>query len=172
MERDDPGTREVQVSVLVGKPFGVQMTSLPLADLRNAEGRDLGCSEWIAVDQDTINLFAEATGDHNWVHVDAQRAADGPYGTTIAHGYLLLSLLARLLPQVLRISDRRFGLNYGIDHLRFTSPVLSGSRIRLHATVGSVEVRQERTLYRLAVSLEVEATEKPAMVAQLVFLAA
>ena len=102
-------------------------------------GRKLGTSEWFTVDQKTIDLFAEATGDHQWIHVDVERAArEMPGGKTIAHGFLTLSLLPRLAPTIYRIKQRSRALNYGTNKVRFTAMVPSGSRVRLHLTVKAV----------------------------------
>ncbi len=103
-------------------------TSAP--ELRAAVGQELGVSDWLEVDQKRIDLFADATGDHQWIHVDPERAAEGPFGSTIAHGYLTLSLLPALVPQILRVEGVRMGVNYGTDKVRFPAPVPVGSRLR------------------------------------------
>ena len=146
-------------------------TELSLADLEGATDLELEPSEWVTVEQRAIELFAEATGDHNWIHVDAERAAEGPFGTTVAHGYLSLSLLPMLAATVLRIPDARMGLNYGIEKIRFTAPVPSGSQVRLRATVRSAERRGEGVLYRLGVEVEIQGSEKPALVGEVLYLA-
>jgi acyl dehydratase len=145
-------------------------TELTLAELEGATDLELEPSEWVTVEQRAIDLFAEATGDHNWIHVDPERAAQGPFGTTVAHGYLSLSLLPWLAGTVLRITDARMGLNYGIEKIRFTAPVPSGSQVRLHATVHSAERRGEGVLYRFGVELEIQAADKPALVGEVVYL--
>lgn len=99
------------------------------AALRAAVGTTLGTSRWITVDQNMIDLFAAATGDHQWIHTDPDRAADGPYGSTIAHGFLTLALLAPISQQVMSVASARMAINYGLDKVRFISPVLSGSRV-------------------------------------------
>src|SRR6266487_5999417 len=104
-------------------------TELTLKELAEAKDRDLGASPWVRIDQRHIDLFAEATGDHQWIHVDPEAAAQGPFGTTIAHGYLTLSLLPALLSEVLRVTDARMGVNYGVERARFTAPVRSGTRV-------------------------------------------
>lgn len=91
-------------------------------ELREAIGQELGTSDWLEIDQKRIDLFAEATGDHQWIHVDPARAAEGPFGTTIAHGYLTLSLLPALVPQIMRVEGMRMGVNYGVNKVRFPSP--------------------------------------------------
>ncbi|MER0246453.1 MaoC family dehydratase [Streptomyces sp. HSW2009] len=98
--------------------------------LQQAIGAELGPSEWLEVDQRRIDLFAEATGDHQWIHVDPQRAATGPFGTTIAHGYLTLALVPAFFPQLLRVEGVRMGVNYGVNKVRFPAPVPVGSRLR------------------------------------------
>ena len=104
-------------------------------DIYQLVGNDIGTSEWFEVTQDLIDGFADLTGDHQWIHTDPQRAASGPFGTTIAHGYLTLSLLVPLLDEVLVIENRTSSVNYGLDKVRFPAPVPSGSRVRLAATL-------------------------------------
>ena len=107
------------------------MTSFEhLADLQSRVGEEVGVSEWITVDQNRIKLFADATGDHQWIHIDAERAAKGPFGTTIAHGFLTLSLLPEMSASAFQVLDTRMGVNYGLDRVRFPAPVPSGSRLR------------------------------------------
>ena len=107
------------------------MTSFEhLADLQARVGEEVGVSEWITVDQNRINLFADATGDHQWIHIDAERAAKGPFGTTIAHGFLTLSLLPEMSASAFEVLDTRMGVNYGLDRVRFPAPVPAGSRLR------------------------------------------
>jgi len=101
---------------------------MTIAEFEQVGERELGTSSWITIEQRNIDLFAEATGDHQWIHVDPEAAAQGPFGTTIAHGYLTLSLLPVMLSEVLSITDARMGINYGVERARFTSPVPSGSR--------------------------------------------
>src|SRR5437667_8970748 len=110
-----------------------------MTDLK--EGAEFGPSSWIDVPQERIDAFAEATGDRQWIHVDPERAAAGPFGTTVAHGYLTLSLLPMLLAEVISVSDSQMGVNYGTEKLRFTAPVPSGSRVRLHAKLLRAERR-------------------------------
>src|ERR671926_318724 len=101
-------------------------TTLTLAELEQSVDRDLGASEWHEITQEQIDLFAQATGDHQWIHVDPERAADGPFGTTVAHGYLTLSMLPMMLGEIVSVSDAVMGLNYGTEKVRFTSPVAVG----------------------------------------------
>jgi acyl dehydratase len=145
-------------------------TELTLAELEGATDLELEPSGWVTVEQRQIELFAEATGDHNWIHVDPERAAQGPFGTTVAHGYLSLSLLPMLAGTVLRVPEARMGVNYGIEKIRFTAPVPSGSQVRLKATVRSAERRGEGVLYRLGVELEIQGADKPALVGEVVYL--
>lgn len=147
------------------------MTTLTMADLQGATELDLGASDWITITQEQVNLFADATGDHQWIHVDEERAAGGPFGQTVAHGYLTLSLVAQLLPQVLRIEDSGMGVNYGVDRVRFTSPVRVGSRVRLTATLSGSEPRGGGLLNRVGVQMEIEGEERPAMVGEVLVLA-
>ncbi|WP_353816615.1 MaoC family dehydratase [Agromyces sp. SYSU T00266] len=113
-------------------------TTISITDLPTLAGVDLGYSDWLEVGQDRIDLFAHATGDDQWIHLDAERARTGPFGTTIAHGFLSLALIAPLWEQVLTVTGSSMSVNYGIDRLRFISPVPAGSAVRLHSTVESV----------------------------------
>ena len=145
-------------------------TTLTLAELEGAEERDLGTSEWVAIDQEQVNQFAEATHDRQWIHVDPEAAARGPFGGTVAHGYLTLALLPHLVSQVLNVSDARMGINYGTERIRFTAPVPVGSRVRLKAKLLGAERRGEGILYRVGVEIEIEGAEKPALVGEVVYL--
>jgi acyl dehydratase len=146
--------------------------SLTLAELEEAKDLQLGASSWHTIDQERINTFAEATGDHQWIHVDPDAAANGPFGTTVAHGYLTLSLLPMLLSEVVSVSDAAMGLNYGTEKIRFTAPVPSGSRVRLHAKLNSSERKGPSVLYRMGVEIEIEGQQKPALVGEVVYMAA
>jgi acyl dehydratase len=141
-----------------------------LEELEAGGERDLGASSWHTIDQRSIDLFAEATGDHQWIHVDAERAAAGPFGTTIAHGYLTLSLLPLLLREVFAVEGARMGINYGTDRIRFTAPVPSGSRVRVAARLLSTERRAGGVLCRLGVTVEIEGAERPACVGEVLML--
>jgi acyl dehydratase len=145
-------------------------TNLTLAELEASADRDLGTSEWETIDQEQINLFAEATHDHQWIHVDPEMAAQGPFGTTVAHGYLTLSMLPYFVSQVLNVSDVKMGINYGTEKIRFTSPVPVGSQVRLKATLRGSERRGEGILYRLGVEVEIRDAEKPALVGEVLYL--
>jgi acyl dehydratase len=145
-------------------------TKLTLAELEASEERDLGTSDWETVDQHQIDLFAEATHDHQWIHVDPEMAAQGPFGTTVAHGYLSLSMLPYFVSQVLSVSDARMGINYGTEKIRFTAPVPVGSQVRLKAALRSSERRGDGVLYRIAVEIEIRDSEKPALVGEVLYL--
>ena len=145
--------------------------ALTIAELENTQRLDLGASDWVEITQERIDLFAEATGDHQWIHVDAERAANGPFGTTIAHGYLLLALLPTLLADIFTVSDQTMGVNYGIERLRFTSAVAAGSRVRARAEISSVQRRGDALAFQVGVSLEIDGSEKPALVGEVVYLA-
>jgi acyl dehydratase len=141
-------------------------TRLTIGELELVQGLDLGTSSWHRVDQERIDRFAEATGDHQWIHVDPEAAAQGPFGGTIAHGYLSLSMLPLLMSEVLSVTDSGMGINYGVDRIRFTAPVPSGSEVRLHATLRSAERRGEGVLCRVGVEVEIRGAEKPALVGE------
>ena len=145
-------------------------TTLTLEELEHGGERDLGATDWVTLDQDRVNQFAEATGDHQWIHVDPEAAKAGPFGGTIAHGYLSLSLLPALLGDVISVPDAQMGVNYGIDRVRFTSPVPSGSEVRLHAKLLSGEPRGEGVLYKVGVQIEIKGAEKPALVGEVLYL--
>ncbi len=136
--------------------------------LRAAVGEQLGISDWLTVDQQRIDLFAEATGDHQWIHTDPERAAHGPFGSTIGHGFLTLSLLPALLPGVLRVEGVRMALNYGVNKVRFPSPLPSGSRIRATGSLASVTDVPDGVQTALAVTVEREGGTKPVCAAETV----
>ncbi|MBI1733623.1 MAG: MaoC family dehydratase [Candidatus Rokubacteria bacterium] len=137
-------------------------------DLKTLIGRELGPSEWITIDQPTIDKFADATGDHQWIHVDVERARrDMPGGKTIAHGLLTLSLVPRLAATLLRVEKRRHGINYGLNKVRFITPVPAGSRVRLRQVIASVEAVEENGVRITSdMTVELEGAPKPAVVAQ------
>jgi acyl dehydratase len=145
-------------------------TKLTLAELEGAEERDLGTSDWETITQEQVNGFAEATKDHQWIHVDPDLAKQGPFGTTVAHGYLSLALLPYFMSQVLNVTDARMGINYGTEKVRFTAPVPVGSEVRLKARLLSSERRGEGVLYRVGVEIEIRGAEKPALVGEVVYL--
>ena len=146
-------------------------TKLTIDELERSPERDLGASSWHPIEQHHIELFAEATGDHQWIHVDPELAAQGPFGTTIAHGYLSLSMLPMLLSEIVNVTDSRMGINYGIDRIRFTAAVPSGSEVRLKAKLLGAERRGEGVRYRVGVEVEIKDQEKPALVGEVVYLA-
>jgi acyl dehydratase len=146
-------------------------TTMTLAELEGAVDRELGTSDWHQVTQAQINQFAEATGDHQWIHVDPEAAANGPFGTTVAHGYLTLSMLPMMLSEVVSVSDAVMGVNYGTEKVRFTSPVPSGSRVRLHAKLARTERRGPSVVWTVGVQIEIEGKEKPALVGEVVYMA-
>ncbi|MBO9578579.1 MAG: MaoC family dehydratase [Microbacteriaceae bacterium] len=135
-----------------------------IAELPSLEGRDLGASSWMEVSQARIDTFADATDDHQYIHVDPERAASGPFGTTIAHGFLTLSLFIPLWSEILEVSDASTLVNYGLDRVRFTSPVPAGSKVRLKATLKTVA--EVKGGYQLHVdgAIEIEGQERPAVV--------
>jgi acyl dehydratase len=131
-----------------------------------AVGKPLGQSDWLTITQERINQFADATDDHQWIHVDAARAKAGPFGTTIAHGYLTLSLMAKFLPQLIQVHGLKLGLNYGTDKVRFPSPVKTGARIRAKGEMVSAEKTKDGGLQvTIRVTVETEGESKPACVA-------
>jgi acyl dehydratase len=139
-----------------------------LADLPGLAGTEIGTSDWVTVTQERIDTFADATDDHQWIHVDPERAATGPFGAPIAHGFLTLSLFIPLWSQLLEVTDATTLVNYGLDKVRFTSPVKAGSRVRLVATLSSVT--EVKGGLQLAVSgvLELEGSERPALVVEFI----
>jgi acyl dehydratase len=147
-------------------------TTLTLAELEAGAERELGTSDWHEIAQEQIDLFAKATGDHQWIHVDPEAAANGPFGTTVAHGYLTLSMLPMLLSEVVSVTDAVMGVNYGTEKIRFTSPVPSGSRVRLHAKLVRAERRGPSVVWTVGVQVEIEGKAKPALVGEVVYMAA
>jgi len=135
-----------------------------VAELPSLEGKELGSSGWLEVSQQRIDTFADATDDHQYIHVDPERAKDGPFGTTIAHGFLTLSLFIPLWSEILEVSDASTLVNYGLDKVRFTSPVPAGSKVRLTATLKTVA--EVKGGYQLHVDgiIEIEGQERPAVV--------
>ena len=131
-------------------------------------GEQLGESDWLQVDQDRINQFADATGDHQWIHVDLEKAKQGPFGTTIAHGFLTLSLIPALTGGLLKIDGVRMGINYGLNRVRFPSPVKVGSRVKASVRNVSVEDVQGGVQIVNEVTISIEGEAKPACVAETV----
>jgi acyl dehydratase len=139
-----------------------------LADLQPLAGQEIGCSGWMLIDQPRINQFAQATGDHQWIHTDPARAADGPFGAPVAHGFLTLSLLPALLETAFVIDDVHMGVNYGLNRVRFMSPVRVGSRVRGRFKLVSYEPLEGGAQLTVDATIEIEGAEKPACVAQTV----
>jgi acyl dehydratase len=132
-------------------------------------GQHLGYSEWHQITQEQINAFADATGDHQWIHVDSERAADGPFGTTIAHGYLTLSLTPLVLHEIYDVQGIALAINYGLNKVRFPAPVPVGSKVRAGASLDTVEEVSGGVQVTLGVTYEIEGAAKPACVAEVVF---
>lgn len=137
-----------------------------LRDLADLVGQDLGTSDWVEIDQARINQFAEATGDHQWIHIDPARAAAGPFGAPIAHGFLTLSLLPLLFETGFAIDDVRMGVNYGLNKVRFTNPVKVGSRVRGQFTLQRFEPIEGGAQMTVVATIEIEGQSKPACVAE------
>ena len=137
-----------------------------LQDMQSQVGQEIGVSEWISVDQKRIDQFAEATGDHQWIHVDPVKAAQSPFGTTIAHGFLTLSLMPELFATAFAIDDVRMGVNYGLNKVRFTAPVPSGSRVRGHFVLHGFHPIEGGAQLTVEVKVELEGSSKPACVAE------
>jgi acyl dehydratase len=145
-------------------------TANGLTEIKALAGKDLGHTGWLAITQDRVGTFADATDDHQWIHVDPERARSGPFGTTIAHGYLTLSLLIPLFNDLLTIQGVRLSVNYGLEKVRFPSPVPVGSKIRLAGTVVSVEdVPGDGVQMTLDFTIEIDGSAKPACVARAVY---
>src|SRR3954449_4049373 len=141
-----------------------------LDEVAASSGEELGSSDWLTIEQDRVDRFAEATGDHQWIHVDAERAASGPFGGTIAHGYLTLSLVPLLGSEVFSLETPGAKLNYGVNKVRFPHPVRVGSRIRDHVTMGEVTDLPAGKQLTLRHTIEIEGQAKPACVAETVVL--
>jgi acyl dehydratase len=137
-------------------------------ELAEAVGTEVGASEWLVIEQDRINGFAEATGDHQWIHVDEAAAKDGPFGSTIAHGFLTLSLLPMLTAQIYRVDGVRMGINYGLNRVRFISPVRVGSALRAVMTLQALDDLPDVGAVQITanVVVEIRGAEKPAAVAE------
>jgi acyl dehydratase len=140
-----------------------------IEEIKSLAGKDLGKSAWLEITQDRVNLFADATDDHQWIHVDPERAKSGPFGVAIAHGYLTLSLAPVLLNKVIRVDNMKFGVNYGANKVRFPSPVPVGSDLRMGVTVGGVDDVEGGVQVTFDLVMEVRDAPKPACVAQVVY---
>ncbi|MEO5734079.1 MAG: MaoC family dehydratase [Rubrivivax sp.] len=139
-----------------------------LSDLQSIVGSELGSSDWLTIAQDRIDRFADATGDHQWIHVDPTRAAAGPFGATVAHGFLTLSLLPLLLEQAFAVDDVRMGINYGLNRVRFMSPVRVGSRVRGRFRLIGYEALEGGAQLVTEATIELDGASKPACVAEAV----
>lgn len=140
-----------------------------LAELATCVGQEIAVSDWITITQQQVNTFADATGDHQWIHVDAEKAKAGPFGGTIAHGFLTLSLLPRFLESSVVINDVRMGINYGLNKVRFVNPVLVGSRLRARMSLAASEnIENNGKQMVWDITIEIEGKDKPACVAQAV----
>jgi acyl dehydratase len=148
------------------------MATVEFKDVAGLVGQEVGVSDWLEITQERVNQFADATGDHQWIHVDVERAKrEMPGGKTIAHGYLTLSLVPRLMATLLRVTKRSRGINYGSNKVRFTSPVPAGARVRLRSRVAGVEpVEGEGVRVTSQVTVEIEGQERPALVAEIIGL--
>ena len=141
-----------------------------IAGLKELVGTHLGYSDWLEITQERVNTFADATGDHQWIHVDPERAKDGPFGGTIAHGYLTLSLGPVLFPSIATVSGMKMGVNYGAGKVRFLSPVKVGSNLRLGAELSQMEdLPGNGAQVYMTFTFEIEGSEKPAAVAEIIF---
>ncbi|OBB99700.1 MULTISPECIES: MaoC family dehydratase [Gordonia] len=137
-----------------------------ISELTAAIGEDLGYGDWLEVTQDRIDAFADATGDHQWIHVDPERAKDGPFGATIAHGYLTLSLLPLLAGDIFTVNGPKLVINYGLNKVRFPSPVKVGSRIRANAEIVSIDDSPAGVTMVVRSTVQIDGVEKPACVAE------
>ncbi|MDO4723341.1 MAG: MaoC family dehydratase [Comamonadaceae bacterium] len=137
------------------------------AELAACKGQQVAVSDWQTITQEQVNLFAQATGDHQWIHVDAERAAQGPFGTTIAHGFLTLSLLPKMMEQAVRIEGVVMGVNYGLNKVRFTAPVPVGSQLRARLTLLETQPLEQQGLQiGWHVQIERQGQDKPVCVAE------
>ena len=141
-----------------------------LDELKALAGVDLGRTDWLEITQERVDTFADATGDRQWIHVDPRRAAGGPFGATIAHGFLTLALVIPLFGQLLEINGTSMSINYGLEKVRFPHPVRVGAKVRLHGMVDTVEeVRGNGVQMRVAFAVEVDGADKPACAADAVY---
>ncbi|MFC4592432.1 MaoC family dehydratase [Sphaerisporangium corydalis] len=137
-----------------------------LNELKAATGEHFGYTEWREITQEQVNLFADATDDHQWIHIDVERAKDGPFGATIAHGYLSLSLLPSFMTELFRVGGLKMGINYGLNKVRFPAPVPVGARVRAGAELIEIKDTPTGTLSNLRITVEVEGQSRPACVAE------
>ncbi|GAA4283501.1 3-hydroxyacyl-thioester dehydratase HtdZ [Brevibacterium daeguense] len=141
-----------------------------MAELETLIGQQLGESSWVTIDQEMINLFADATGDHQWIHIDEERAKAGPFGSTIAHGFLTLSLLPRLGAEVMDVSGMKMKINYGLNKVRFPKPVPAGSKVRDVVSLKEVERKSSGVQVVMNHVIEIEGSDRPACIAEAVTL--
>lgn len=137
-----------------------------LAEVQGLIGQELGSSDWLTIEQDRIDQFAQATGDHQWIHTDPARAAAGPFGATVAHGFLTLSLVPMLSEAAFTVDDVRMGVNYGLNRVRFAAPVRVGSRVRAHFKLLTFEPLEGGAQLTVQATIELEGSSKPACVAE------
>jgi acyl dehydratase len=137
-----------------------------IAELKDLLGQEIGVSDWIAVTQERIQLFADATNDHQWIHVDVERAKSGPFGATIAHGFFTLSLLPEMAASAFTVREARMGVNYGLNKVRFPAPVPSGSRLRGHFKLVGYEPLEGGAQITVQVTMEREGSDKPVCIAE------
>ena len=140
--------------------------ALSVTQLRDRVGEEVGVSPWLEIDQARIDRFAEAIDDPQWIHVDPERAKSGPFGGTIAHGFLTLSLLSHLIESTFSFDDRKMGVDYGLNKVRFTAPVPVGSRVRAHFVLGSWERKDDMIQTVWNVTMEREGSDKPVLIAE------
>ena len=140
--------------------------ALSVTQLRDRVGEEVGVSPWLQIDQARIDKFAEAIDDPQWIHVDPERAKSGPFGTTIAHGFLTLSLLSHLIESTFSFADRKMGVNYGLNKVRFTAPLPVDSRVRAHFVLGSWERTDDMIQTVWHVTIEREGSDKPVLIAE------
>jgi acyl dehydratase len=145
------------------------ITANGIAEIKALAGSDLQATDWMEITQERVNAFADATGDQQWIHVDPEKAAGGPFGTTIAHGYLTLSLIIPLFNDLLKIEGVSMGVNYGLDKVRFPAPVPVGSKIRLTGKVGDVDDVPGGVQMKMVFTVEIEGNAKPACVAEAIY---
>ncbi len=141
-------------------------TFASIAEMQSLVGQAIGVSDWITVTQERIQLFADATGDHQWIHLDTEKAKQGPFGTTIAHGFLTLSLLPEMSASAFRVEGTKMGVNYGLNKVRFPAPVPSGSRLRGHFKLLKYEPLEGGAQVTVEVTMEREGSDKPVCVAE------
>ena len=145
----------------------MKRTFQTLAELAQQVGQEIAVSDWLTVTQEQVNLFADATGDHQWIHIDPERARQGPFGTTIAHGFLTLSLLPKLIESSIEVTETRMGVNYGLNKVRFTAPVPVGSRLRARSKLLAADtIANGGYQFTWNVAIELEGSDKPACVAE------